>query len=154
MDFNKYDDVIDMIGYDGFIDKSGNFYRVGLKRKKGLKNTHNDWAEKFMKEKLNTTYFNFNPTVSALLTLSKLSGPTDILVDCFGYVYYSHDPIYYNPIIKLPDPKICDQKATEEQLVSLFMLMTLHKENTDIPIFYDDETFDYSDIDNMKSKRL
>ena len=111
MDFKPYDDALSALGYDGFIDRYGNFYKVCKKRKKGMEDTHNEWAEKFIKEKLNIKDFKFNPTTSALFTLTKLSGPAEVLIHCFGYVYYSHDPIYYKPIIKLPNPKISNYKA-------------------------------------------
>lgn len=147
MDFKPYDDILDVVGYEGFIDRNGNFYKVGLKRKKSIKDTHNEWAEKFMKEKLNVKDFKFNPTTSALLTLTTLSGPAEILVHCFGYVYYSHDLLYYSPIIKLPDPKVSNYKVTQEQLDTLYLIMKLHRENTDIPIFNDDDEYNY-DNDN------
>ena len=149
LDFKAYDDVMDVRGYDGFIDKFGNFYKVGLKSKKGYNDTHNEWAEQFIKEKLCIKEFKFNPTTSALFTLAKLRGPAEILVNCFGYVYYSHDPIYYNPIIKLPNPKIANLRATEEQYNTLFSIMLLHNENTNIPVLFDEEIYSHPDDSNV-----
>lgn len=155
-DFNKYDDVIEVKGYDGFIDRDGNFYKVCKKRKRMKEDSHNRWAEEFLKEKLNISEFNFNQTVSALFTLVSLRGPAEILVNCFGYVYYSHEPIYYEPIIKIPNPKIANYKVTEEQLNMLYSLMIYNNENTDIPIFYNDcDIYEYSELDDGgKQKRI
>ena len=149
-DFNKYDDAIKVFKFNGFIDELGNFYKVGLKKNKNFtSNFHNEWASKFIKENLNIKDFKFNPTTSALFTLVSLNSPSEILVNCFGYVYYSHDPLYYKPIIKIPNPKIANYKVTEEQLNMLYSIMTLNKEDTDISIFYDDNTlYNYTAIED------
>lgn len=156
LDFNKYDDAMEIKDYDGFIDRDGNFYKVCKKRKNMTDDSHNEWAEVFLKEKLSMSGFNFNPTASALFTLVSLSGPAEILVNCFGYVYYSHEPIYYKPIIKIPNPKISNYTVTEEQLNLLYMIMTYNHENTDIPIFYDDcDDYEYSQLDEEnKHKKI
>ena len=151
IDFTPYTDINDVIGYDGFIDRLGNFYKVGLKSKKGYNDTHNVWAQKFMNEKLSIKDFKFNSkTTSALLALLTISGPAEMLVNCYGFVYYSHDPIYYQPIIKLPDPKIANFKATEEQLNMLFSIMLIHRENTNISIFMDEDCYTYPDENENK----
>lgn len=155
MDFNKYDDVMEVRGYDGFIDRNGNFYKVCKKRKKMAEDTHNEWAEVFLKEKLDMSEFKFNPTTSALFTLVSLSGPAEILVNCFGYVYYSHEPIYYKPIIKLPDPKISNYTVTKEQLDMLYLVMAYNQENTDIPIFYGElDNYEYSGLDEYNNQKI
>ena len=156
MDFNKYDDAIEVKGYDGFIDRYGNFYKVCKKKKKMLEDTHNDWAEVFLREKIKMREFKFNPTTSALFTLVSLRGPAEILVNCFGYAYYSHDPIYYKPIIKIPNPKISGYTVTEEQLNMLYLIMTYNHEDMDIPIFYSDcDTYEYSGLnDDSKQKKM
>lgn len=156
-DFKAYDDATKVNRYEGFIDRNGNFYKVckrgeKITDEKGvLRDSHNKWAEVYLKEKLNIKDFKFNPTASALLTLASLNGPSEILIHCFGYVYYSHDPIYFKPIIKIPDPKIANYKVTEEQLDMLFYLMILNKENTNIPIFFNDEDIDYLGRDDNES---
>ena len=153
-DFNKYDDAIDVKGYDGFIDKLGNFYKVCKKNKKANSDSHNVWAEKYIREKLKITDLKVNNTVSMLLGLSKLSGPAEVLINCFGYVYYSHDPFFHGPIIKIPNPKIAGYKVTEEQLDMLSMVMILNNEDTNIPIFFDDnEEYTYCDLDGPKHRK-
>lgn len=153
-DFNKYDDVIETKGYDGFIDQRGYFYKVCPKNKKASEDSHNTWAEAYMREKLKMTDFKINNNISMLLGISKLNGPAEVLINCFGYVYYSHDPVYHGPIIKLPDPKIAKYKVTSEQLDTLYMIMVMNNENTDIPIFLDDsEEYTYCDSDEYKYKR-
>ena len=159
-DFNKYDDVMEIYRYEGFIDKNGYFYKVA---KRGLpirdengkiRDSHNSWAEAYLKEKLKIIDFKFNPTTSALFSLTKLSGPAEILVHCFGFVYYSHDPLYYKPIIKAPNPKIANCKVTEEQLDMLYSLMVLNKESTNIPIFMGDEVDYLGNDDDINYKRI
>lgn len=158
MDFNKYDDVVEVRNYNGFIDRLGNFYKVSPKRTKMNSDSHNKWAEAFLREKLDIKEFKLNETASALLTLSRLNGPASILVNCFGYVYYSHDPICFKPIIKAPDPKIANFKITEEQIDLLFEIMLVNNENTDILMDFEEGTItDYCGLDegeNKKCKRL
>lgn len=157
-DFNKYDDVIEINRYEGFIDRNGYFYKVCKRGEKitdesgRVRDSHNKWAEAYLKDKMNIKDFKFNPTASALFTLTKLNGPAEILIHCFGFVYYSHDPYYFKPIIKTPNPKIANYKATEEQLDMLFSIMVMNKENTNIGIFMGEEE-DYlgrDDIENYK----
>lgn len=159
-DFNKYDDSMEIYRYEGFIDRNGYFYKVAKRGEKILdengkiRDSHNNWAEAYLKEKMNIKNFKFNPTASALFTLTSLSGPAEILIHCFGYVYYSHDPAYFKPIIKVPNPKISNYKATEEQLDMLFSIMVLNKENTNISIFFnDEEDVDYLGRDDQENYR-
>lgn len=154
LDFNKYDDAIEVKNYDGFIDRAGNFYKVCPKRKRISEDSHNKWAEIFLKEKIGMKNFKFNPTVSSLFTLVSLNGPAEILINCYGYVYYSHEPIYYKPLIKIPNPKISGYTVTEEQLNMLYLVMSYNNENTDIPIFYNNsDVYEYNDLnDNGKCK--
>ena len=149
-DFNKYDDATQVNRFEGFIDRNGYFYKVAKRGEKitdekgRIRDSHNLWAEAFLKEKMNITEFKFNPTASALFTLTKLNGPAEILIHCFGYIYYSHDPIYFKPIIKAPNQKIANYKATEEQLNTLYSIMFLNKEDTNISIFFcEEESYDY-----------
>ena len=155
LDFNKYDDAMEVKNYDGFIDRDGNFYKVGLRTKKDGSDSHNIWAETYIREKLNFKDVKLNVTTSTIFTLVSLSGPAEILINCFGYVYYSHDPIFYRPIIKIPNPKIANYKVTEEQLNMLYMIMTYNRENTDISILNgDDNVCDYCGLDDDDHYRV
>lgn len=157
-DFTKYDDAKEIHRYDGFIDKNGYFYKVCkigekiLDENGRVRDSHNKWAEAYLKEKLKVENFKFNPTVSALFSLTQLSGPAEILVHCFGFTYYSHDPVYYKPIIKTPNPRIANYKVTEDQLDMLYLIMLLNKESTDIPIFMGEDE-DYLGTDDVKNYR-
>lgn len=126
-DFTPYDDVANYNKYDGFFDQEGRFYKVKLRRSSMFSNGHNEWAEQYMKEH-NMSKLDIPHTYSALLNLSKLNGPAEVLINCYGFAYYGHDPIYYKPIIILPDPKIAGYKATSEQIESLFKIMLLNNE--------------------------
>ena len=151
-DFEKYDDLVLIKDYNGFIDRLGNFYRVCPKKCDMTCDSHNLWAEQYMKQKLKMEKINFNKTESLLFALTRLSSPTEILVNCYGFVYYSHDPLYFKPIIKVPNPKIANHKITEEQLDILFSIMMINNENTNIPIFYpDNEEFEYCGNDDQKT---
>lgn len=155
LDFNKYDNIVDMVGYNGFIDRYGNFYKVSKTIDNNVRDSHNSWASEYLKEELDVRQFKFNPTNSALIELLNLSGPAEILVNCFGYVYYSHDFAFHKPIIKLPNPKIANYKVTEEQLNVLFFLMRLNKENVNIPIFTEEDIYTYEgQCDNSYVKKL
>ena len=155
MDFKKYDDVVEIKDYNGFIDRLGNFYKVSTRKTNPFEDSHNEWAEQYMKEKLNIKEFDFKQTTSMLLALSKLSGPASILVNCFGFVYYSHDPFCHKPIIKAPDSKIANFKITEEQVNMLFQVMFINMENTDVLMDFEEGTItDYCGLDdNGKEKQ-
>ena len=156
-DFNKYDDVMEIYRYEGFIDRYGNFYKVCKRGEKitdehgRVRDSHNRWAEAYLREKMNIKDFKFNPTASALFTLTSLNGPAEILIHCFGYVYYIHDPFYLKPIIKVPNPKIAKYKATEAQIDMLYSLALINKEPTDIPIFMGEDDVDYLGRDDETS---
>lgn len=133
--------------YDGFIDKYGNYYIVKEKRSTNSLLGHNEWAEQYMKEKkLNVTQF--NQTYSMLLALSKLNGPAEFLIHCYGYAYYSHDPILYKPIIMLPNPHISGNSATSDQIEALFKIMLFNNENPyNKEILIDSNIYEYSGLD-------
>lgn len=151
MDFKKYDDVMEIRDYNGFIDKLGNFYKVSHKKNIAEDDSHNLWAEAYMEDKKLLKGFKFNPTASAILTLTKLDGPASMLINCFGFVYYSHDPFYHLPIIKAPDPKIANFKITSEQIDTLFEMMLVNMENTDVLMDFEEGTIlDYCGVDDRK----
>ena len=153
MDFKKYDDVVEIRNYNGFIDRLGNFYKVSDKKTKIDSDSHNNWAEAYIKEELNIKEFKVRPTASMLLALSNLNGPASMLFNCFGFVYYSHDPFCYKPIIKAPDSRIANYKITEEQINMLFKIMFINNEDIDILIdFEEGKIIDYCGIEE-KGKR-
>lgn len=106
LDFNKYDDAVAVKDYDGFIDKDGNYYKVVLRREKGSKDSHNIWAENFLKDNIDINNLKLDLTYSTIFKLVELRGPAEVLINCLGFVYYSHDTLYCKPIIKLPNPRI------------------------------------------------
>ncbi len=133
MDFNKYDDYEKMKGYDGYIDPQGKFYRV----KQRLKATcnHEDWAIEYLKNN-NNSYNDIQIKKSLLLNQITLKTNTEKLIHLYGFIYYSHDDIFFKPIIELPNPKIFGRCATEEQMDTLHGILLINNENTNIPIFY------------------
>lgn len=155
LDFNKYNDVVQVKDYDGFIDRDGNYYKVVLRREKSYKDSHNIWAEKFLKEKIDIKNLKLNLNYSTIFKLIELKGPAEILINCLGFVYYSHDSIYYKPIVKIPNPKIFGKTVTDEQLDMLCNIMLCNKENIDIPILYGDTNeYEYCGLeDNQFDKK-
>ncbi len=148
-DFNKYDDASLIHNYDGFIDQNGNYYKVSHRRQSKNIDSHNEWAKAFLKQKLNIDDYNFNKFYSSIFSSVLLNGPAEILINCFGYVYYSHDAIIYKPIIKLPNPKILNYRVTQEQLDMLYSVMLYNNEDTNISIFYDDnDEYTYCGIED------
>ena len=154
LDFNKYEDVIIAMEYDGFIDPRGYFYKVKPRHNHGKTKTkvdHNLWADVYMKQ--NGDHFrkmNFN--ASGLFTLSQISSVAEALVHIYGFVYYSHDAYTREPIIIIPNPKYNNCQMTDEQNDTLFDIVLLNKENPFInPIFTEDNV--YSCIGNRENFR-
>lgn len=87
-DFNNYNTIEDCVNYDGFIAPNGNFYKVSVCNKH--KPTHNEWADKYVLEKLNYVKELANPSGSFLYTMSRLKSKLEILIHFYGYVYYGH----------------------------------------------------------------
>lgn len=150
-DFNAYDDVTQYNKYDGFFAPNGCYYKVKLRNAPMNNDSHNKWAEKFMVENAKNFKFTVKQTDSFIYSLTKFSGPAEILVHYFGYVYYSHDPVYHKPIILLPDPKVVGKRATEEQLDSLFSMMLMNNENPyNNPVFMDEDAIRYNGAEDIQ----
>lgn len=150
-DFTAYDDMLECYRYDGFFDPNGKYYKVKLRNSNMTLDSHNNWAEEFIKGKIDVSKIDIKASHSLLFGLSSINGPAALLVHCLGFVYYSHDPIYYKPIIILPNEKIAGHRVTEEQLNSLFEMMLINRENPyDNPMFLNDEDIEYNGLDNVK----
>ena len=146
LDFNTYD-VKESINYDGFIDLSGNFYRVKIKNGDDI---FNDWAAKYM-EKNRFTGLQFQPSYSMLLSLTKIKSSIELLVNCYGFVYYNH--IDDKPIVMLPNPHIAGNRVAPIQLESLIEIMKLNNENPiDKEFIIDANKFYYNGLDGGKMK--
>lgn len=153
LDFNKYDDIIDIKDYEGFISPRGYFYKVALNKDKSRKIDHNLWAEEYLKNNLKV-FKNVNYINSGLFTLSKVSSPSDLLVNILGFVYYSHDIDYNKPIIKLPNPMYNGCSMTKEQDELLYSIMMINNEHPESnPIFLDDEVYNYVGMNEMGKRR-
>lgn len=145
-DFKKYDDLIEIKDYDGFISPEGYFYKV--KKRRSNVGDHNVWAEQFIRENNGKIDLNLKDNVSMLFSLSKLSGPSDILVHLYGYIYYSHDGLLYKPIIKLPNRILFNKSASNEALDMLFDILIINNEKAAIKSIFEDENLTYSGLDN------
>lgn len=149
MDFKEYDDLNEMRGFDGFITPNGNFYKV--KRKRGSLNaSHEMWSEEYFKRnEIDLDKFKINNNF--IFNLINLNSYTDKAIHLFGFVYYSHDPLKYKPIIKLPDYRISGKSVTPEQYDTLYGLLLINNENPDIPIF-DGDTLTYVGLDDERKE--
>ena len=51
------------------------------------------------------------------------------MINYLGFVYYSHDSEFYNPLVQGPNPRYGSMKVSKEQLNMLMNLMILNNEN-------------------------
>jgi len=142
LDFNKYDDIIVAREYDGFIDPKGSFYKVKLRRSKGIQKVdHNLWADEYMKAN-GDKFRNLNFSASGLFTISQVSSVAEALVHIYGFVYYSHDAYSSQPIVIIPNPRYNNCQMTSAQDEVLFNIMLLNNEDPfHNPIFTEDEVY-------------
>ena len=154
-DFNKYDDLLDICNYNGFIDQNGYFYKVSPKFHNRSNVDHNLWARTYVKEH-GDRFRRMDFTASGLFTLSQISSEVEVMVHIYGFVYYSHDDLYHKPIIKCPDPKYNKFIMTRSQEDLLFEIMFLNDEDPfNNPIFSCDDVYSYVGLnDEPKIKVL
>ena len=152
-DFNRYDDIVEIHNYNGFIDQEGYFYKVSRKDHSKFEIDHNLWAREYVKTHGNR-FRRMDFSASGLFTLSQISSEVDVMVHIYGFVYYSHDTCYYKPIIKVPDPKYNKLIKTKQQEELLFNIMLLNGENPfDNPIFNDDTVYSYDGWNDSQKGR-
>jgi len=133
MDYKLYDDFNDAKGYDLFITPTGEFYRI-KKRLDKSNISHETWSEEYLKmNNFNIDMSKFQSSI--IFRMANLKTATAKVIHCLGFVYYSHDHVYYKPIIELPNPNVYDNRVTDAQLDTLYAIMMMNNENTDIPIF-------------------
>lgn len=135
-DFNIYDDALEVLKHDLFIDKDGKYYKI--KRTVSKDNTsHNIWARDFLLRR-------------GEVNLSKNLNDVELLIHKYGFTYYSHDGLLYKPIIKIPNPIYYKRTVTDEQIDSLIEIMLLNGENPfKVPfINKEDNIYDYVEINN------
>ncbi len=123
-DLKKYDEIIK--GWDGFIDPEGYFYKV---KEMGEKDDcdHLIWVDTYLKHNL---YSNFS--MAKLLEVKEIlskKDPVDYMVNYLGFIYYSHETEFYQPLVGGPNPRINGKKATTKQLEKLMKIMLINNEN-------------------------
>ena len=127
--FKPISDINEIIKYDGFIAPDGSFYKVSIKNKHNP--THIEWAEEYVKRKLDYVKRLANPSGSLLYIISRLDNKQDVLVHFYGYIYYGHDAASRKPIIIYPDRSVNEREITEEQLNTLFNILRKSGEYND-----------------------
>ena len=152
-DFNRYDDLLDICNYNGFIDQNGYFYKVSPRNHMNFKIDHNLWARAYVKSH-GDRFCRMDFSASGLFTLSQVSSEVDVMVHIYGFVYYSHDDLYYKPIIKCPDPKYNKFIRSRQQRELLFNIMILNNEDPyNNPIFQSDKIYSYVGLNEEKKGR-
>jgi len=128
-DFSPYSLEDDIYNYDGFIDQDGNFYKVKLKNqdKYNEEVTHYTWADKYTKEVLGVDRLRLDPHYSTLYMLSVLRDNLNILVQYYGFIYYSHAHLFHTPIIMYPNGEF-GKTPSNRQLDVLWEIMERNKE--------------------------
>lgn len=124
--FEPIYDINEMTKYDGFIAPDGGFHRVSIKNKH--KPTHNEWADKYVVNKLNYIKLLANPSESILYTLSRLKDKQDVLIHFYGYVYLGHDSYDRKPVIIYPDKNINNISVTKRQLSVIYDILNKNNE--------------------------
>lgn len=140
MDFNSYELNVSEY-FDGFIDPQGKYYKV---KEKGTKeDLFNTWSKKYIEIITQVYYTELRFNYKNILNIKKINSFTELLINLFGYVYYNHDSDKNQPIIKLPDPNLCDVCATSDQIEALYQIMLINHENPQDKEFLIDATMNY-----------
>ena len=115
----------DLKGYDGFINQDGNFYKV---KKISYNNGvgHYEWADKYIR---NYILIETNPKKLLKLKDYLKKDPVELLINQFGFVYYSHDNEFNQPIVKGPNSRFGGFKPSDKQLNTLMNIMILNGED-------------------------
>lgn len=154
-DFNKYTNVEDCINYDGFIAPGGEFYRVSVCNKH--KPTHNEWADKFVLEKLDYIKELTRASGSFLYTMSRLKNKLEILMHFYGYIYYGHNLYDRAPIIIYPNSDINNKEVSTMQYNMLFDILYERDELMYLPVMALEEVKDKNHdkyVDDFINKRF
>lgn len=143
-DFNSYDLDISKY-YDGFIDSDGRFYRV---KKKGMnEDLHNKWAFMYIHSSNDSTKIQININCLFSPNNFNIKSFTDLLIDVFGFTYYSHDSIYLKPIIRFPNPVISDKRASCNQVEAIVKILKINNEELkDKEFILDANKFYYNEL--------
>ena len=140
MDFNSYE-ISQSEHFDGFIDPQGKYYKV---KERGTKEElFNLWSKKYIEIITQVYYTELKLNYRNILNIKKIESFTDLLINLFGYVYYNHDSESKKPIIKLPDPSLCDVSATDDQIEAIYKIMLINNENPMNKEFLIDATINY-----------
>jgi len=150
-DFNPYDDVAEVLEYDGFISPSGYYYKV----RRSMSNDsidHDMWAKEYLEKIIGLEKIISNISGSLLLGLTQMNSYVFTLVHMQGFVYYSHDPISRGPIIIAPNPRINNRNMTKEQNDLLFSIMCMNGEDAfNNPVLNGEDT-EYVAIDRRRRR--
>lgn len=132
-DFHAYDDIVQILAYDGFIRPDGLFYKV-RKSRSNSPIDHYLWAEAYLEKYVGLSKISSNISGSLLLRLTQMNSYVYYLVDFLGFVYYSHDQFTRGPIILAPNEKVNNKRFTKEQEDTLFNIMYIKGEDVNNPV--------------------
>ena len=124
VDFNKYYDPKDVIGYELFIGRSGEYYKVKTRYESAENITHYKWAEEYIK-KFNMQNFNDNKKIK-----KHCKTPLEFLINYLGFIRYTHSFSSSRTVyLTLPNSICFNKKITEEQIDSLYKIFIENKDN-------------------------
>lgn len=133
-DFEPTKDVNEAKTYNGFIDPSGNFYKVN--KKMAHYTSHDLWAKYFCKRNNIKNFFNKSEYVK-------------LLRKKFGFLLYTHSDTAESkgkPLIFLPLKDFGGTNITSEQSKMLFKIM---EANNELEYYPSENT---STVDDMRDK--
>lgn len=113
IDLKKYYLPEKVEGYDLFIGRNGEYYKV--KKINGDMISHYEWAEIYLSRK--NIRFRSN-TFDAL----------NLLIHRYGFIRYSHDFYSPNPILDIPNPSYNNVIITKEQIEAIYRLIEYNLE--------------------------
>lgn len=110
-DFNKYYSPEEVEGYELFIGRKGEYYKV--KKINGEQVfSHYEWANEYVK--VNNTEKNILPNTFDAL---------NILIHKYGFIRYAHRGYSPNPILDIPNPSYHGMYITRAQINSIYKLL-------------------------------
>lgn len=124
IDFNKYYDSKDVVNYELFIGRDGEYYKVKTRYESAENVTHYKWADEYLKRN-NMQNFKDNKEIEKYCKT-----PLEFLVHYLGFIRYTHSFSSSRTVyLTFPNPLYFNKKITKEQIDSLYKLFIENKDN-------------------------
>ena len=126
IDFNKYDNPIEVSKYELFIGPQGEYYKVKTRYESDENCTHYKWAEAYL-EKHGLSGMLENENIH-----SKCKTPLELLVDYFGFIRYTHAYESSRQVyLTVPNRLKFGYEVTKDQIDSIYKLMYYNHDTID-----------------------